>query len=88
MNRIRSDSPTTDENDLWPVQAVSASVLTNAPRFDHVVISASGRMTLMRTIAPESSIEFNRWIVEKVRQRPKPKRRRSAPSLDCATSAR
>lgn len=51
-----------DEDDLWPVQAVRASVLTNAPRFEHVIISATGRMTLMRTIAPESFVEFKRWI--------------------------
>lgn len=49
-----------DEDDLWPVQAVRASVLTNAPRFEHVIISATGRMTLMRTIAPESFVEFKR----------------------------
>lgn len=51
-----------DEDDLWPVQAVRASVLTNAPRFEHAVISATGRMTLMRTIAPASFIDFKRWM--------------------------
>ncbi len=65
-----------DEDDLWPVQAVRASVLTNAPRFVHVVISATGRMTLMRTIAPESFVEFKRWMAAKVPQRHEAKRRR------------
>lgn len=65
-----------DEEDLWPVQAVRASVLTNAPRFEHMVVSATGRMTLMRTIAPTSFTEFKRWMAEKVQQRPEPKRRR------------
>lgn len=65
-----------DEGDLWPVQAKRASVLTNAPRFEHVVISATGRMTLMRTIAPEIFIEFKRWMAEKAPYRPEPKRRR------------
>ncbi len=65
-----------DESDLWPVQAVRASVLTNAPRFDHVVISATGRMTLMRTIAPETFVEFKRWMAKKAPQRPEAERRR------------
>lgn len=71
-----------DEDDLWPVQAVRASVLTNAPRFDHVVISATGRMTLMRTIAPESFIEFKRWMVAKVPQRLASKRQRDLRQAD------
>lgn len=65
-----------DEGDLWPVQAVRASVLTNAPRFDHVVVSATGRMTLMRTIAPEAFVEFKRWMAAKAPRRPEMKRRR------------
>lgn len=65
-----------DEKDLWPIQAVRASVLTNAPRFDQVVVAVTGRMTLMRTIAPEAFVEFKRWMAEKAPQRPEPKRRR------------
>ena len=65
-----------DEDDLWPVQAMRASVLTNAPRFEQVVISATGRMTLMRTIAPEVFVEFKRWMADKAPQRPELKRRR------------
>jgi hypothetical protein len=72
----------TDEGDLWPVQARRASVLTNAPRFEHVVISTTGRMTLMRTIAPETFIEFKRWMAEKAPQRPEPKRRRDRRQAD------
>ncbi len=65
-----------DEGDLWPVQAVRASVLTNAPRFEHVVVSATGRMTLMRTIAPETFVEFKRWMAAKAPNRPPAKRQR------------
>jgi hypothetical protein len=65
-----------DEDDLWPVQAVRASVLTNAPRFEHMVISATGRMALMRTIAPEVFVEFKQWLAEKAPLRSEPKRRR------------
>lgn len=71
-----------DEDDLWPVQAVRASVLTNAPRFEHVVISATGRMTLMRTIAPQAFIEFKRWMVAQVPQRLESKRRRDLRQAD------
>jgi len=53
------------------------TVLTKAaPRFEHVVISATGRMTLMRTIVPEAFTELKRWMAEKAPQRPEPKRRR------------
>lgn len=71
-----------DEDDLWPVQAVRAAMLTNAPRFEHVVISSAGRMTLMRTVAPESFIEFKRWMAAKVPTRPEPKRRRDTRQAD------
>jgi len=65
-----------DEGDLWPVQATRASVLTNAPRFEHVVVSATGRMTLMRTIAPGSFVEFKRWMAKSAPGRPEMKKRR------------
>lgn len=65
-----------DEGDLWPVQAKRASVLTNAPRFEHVVISATGRMTLMRTIVPATFVEFKLWLADKAPNRPEIKRRR------------
>ena len=65
-----------DEDDLWPVQAARASVLTSAPRFEHIVISATGRMVLMRTIAPETFVEFKRWMAEKAVYREEPKRGR------------
>jgi hypothetical protein len=71
-----------DESDLWPIQAMRASVLTNAPRFEHVIISATGRMTLMRTIVPEAFVEFKRWMAEKAPQRPEPKRRRDRRQAD------
>jgi len=71
-----------DEGDLWPVQARRASVLTNAPRFEHVVISVTGRMTLMRTIAPETFVQFKRWMAGKAPHRPEPNRRRDQRQAD------
>jgi hypothetical protein len=65
-----------DEGDLWPVQAVRASVLTTAQRFEHVVVSATGRMALMRTVAPATFVEFKRWMAKKASHRAEAKRRR------------
>ena len=71
-----------DEGDLWPVQAVRASVLTSAPRFEHVVISPTGRMALMSTIAPATFVEFKRWLAEAALQREVAKRRRDRLQAD------
>lgn len=65
-----------DEDDLWPVQAIRASVLTVAPRFEHVVISSTGKMALMNTISPQSFIEFKLWMTEKAPYRDAVKKRR------------
>lgn len=46
------------------------------PRFEHMVVAATGRMTLMRTIAPESFVAFKRWMASTVTTRPEPKRQR------------
>jgi hypothetical protein len=67
-----------DEDDLWPVQALRASVLTSAPKFEHLVISANGRMAVMRTIDPAVFVDFKRWMAEKAPNRPESKRRRDA----------
>ncbi len=75
-----------DEDDLWPVQARRASVLTNAPRFEHVVISATGRMTTMRTIEPKAFVEFKRWMANQAPDRPEPKRRRDRRQADIVQS--
>ena len=71
-----------DEDDLWPVQATRASILTEAPRFEHVVISATGKMALMRTIAPASFVEFKRRMAKAAVNRPEPKRCRDARQAD------
>ncbi|MEO6623459.1 MAG: GSU2403 family nucleotidyltransferase fold protein, partial [Burkholderiaceae bacterium] len=65
-----------DEDDLWPVQAVRASVLTEAPRFEHMVIAATGKMANMSTIDPATFVEFKRWMAKEAANRPEPKRRR------------
>ncbi len=75
-----------DEDDLWPVQALRASVLTSAPRFEHVVVSATGRMGLMRTVAPATFVEFKRWMAAQAPNRPEPKRRRDRRQADIVQS--
>lgn len=67
-----------DEDDLWPVQANRADVLTQAARFEHIVVSTTGRMALMRTIAPAVFVEFKNWMAKKSLDRPALKRRRDA----------
>ncbi|MBI1890737.1 MAG: hypothetical protein HYS18_08840 [Burkholderiales bacterium] len=67
-----------DENDLWPIQALRASVLTSSPKFKHLVISATGRMAMMQTIAPATFVNFKRWMAGQALDRPDPKRRRDA----------
>lgn len=67
-----------DAGDLWPVQALRASVLRTAPRFSHLVIAATGAMAMMHTIAPSTFVAFKRWMAEAAPQRPEPKRRRDA----------
>lgn len=71
-----------DEDDLWPVQALRASVLTQAPRFEHVVVSATGRMTRMRTIAPSTFVQFKRWLADEAPRREALKRRRDRRQAD------
>jgi hypothetical protein len=66
-----------DEDDLWPVRAERAAVLTSAPRFEHLVIAATGRMALMRTLDPAVFVSFKRWMSGKA-DRPEGKRRRDA----------
>ncbi|BDU58235.1 hypothetical protein LMORI2_12170 [Limnohabitans sp. MORI2] len=65
-----------DEDDIWPVQAMRASVLTSAPKFERVVVSATGRMAKMRTISPQTFVEFKYWLAEKAQARDPIKRRR------------
>jgi len=48
----------------------------------YAVIAVSGRMALMRTIAPASFVEFKRWLAEKAPHREEAKRRRDRLQAD------
>ena len=50
------------EEEMWPVPATRAQVLTEAPLFEHIVIGATGRMALMRTISPKVFVSFKQWL--------------------------
>ncbi|MDP3135826.1 MAG: GSU2403 family nucleotidyltransferase fold protein [Burkholderiaceae bacterium] len=67
---------TNNEDDLWPVQAERAAVLTSTPLFEHLVISVTGRMALMRTVDPIVFVTFKRWMADNAKHRPDAKRRR------------
>ena len=65
-----------DEDDLWPVRAQRASLLAQSPLFVHPVISATGRMATMRTVDPQTFVEFKQWMAEHAQNREPIKRRR------------
>jgi len=52
---------------MWPVQAMRAQVLTEAPPFEHVVIWATGKMALMRTVSPKLFVSFNTMVGSQAR---------------------
>ena len=66
---------TDDEDDIWPVQAQRAEMFLQVARFEQTVVSVTGRMALMRTIAPSVFVEFKRWMAG-LESRPAGKRRR------------
>lgn len=75
-----------DEDDLWPVQAQRASFLTSAARFEQVVVSATGRMARMHTIAPAAFVAFKRWMATEALHRESAKRRRDVRQADIVQS--
>ena len=70
--------------DLWPVQAERAAVLTSTPLFEHLVISATGRMALMRTIDPTVFARSKRWMADNAKRRHDAKRRRDVLEAEIA----
>ncbi|MBP6251885.1 MAG: hypothetical protein KA387_03955 [Rubrivivax sp.] len=71
-----------DEHDPWPAQSIRASVLLEAPTFEHVVVSVTGKMALMRTMAARTFMECKRWMAESAPHRPPLGRRRDSPRAD------
>lgn len=61
---------TEDPDDLWPVQARRANILTEAPRFEHPVIATTGQIALMRTVSPAVFAAFKNWMSQQVDRDP------------------
>jgi len=47
---------------MWPVQTTRAQVPTEARPFEHIVIGATGKMALMRTVSPKVFVSFKQWL--------------------------
>jgi len=60
--------------------------MPDASRFEHLVISATGRMARMRTVAPQSFVAFKRWMGKKAPNRADAKRRRDLRQADIVQS--
>jgi Nucleotidyltransferase len=63
------------EEDFWAVQARRAGELLGAPRFSAMVVSPSGHMARMNTIAPLSFCHFKRWMASQPDRSPLKRRR-------------
>ncbi|MGF6604018.1 hypothetical protein P3T23_008773 [Paraburkholderia sp. GAS448] len=72
---------TESEDDFWAVQARRAGQLLSARRFSAVVVSASGHMARMNTIAPAEFCDFKRWMADQPDRDPL-KRQRDALQVD------
>ncbi len=53
------------EDEFAAVQAPKAGILLNSPKFSSMIISTSGHMARMNTIAPKTFIDFKRWMGER-----------------------
>lgn len=71
-----------NEDDIWPVQAMRASVLTSAPKFESVVVGSTGKMATLKTVSPQTFVEFKRWLSDKADNRDPIKRRRDQRQAD------
>lgn len=58
------------EDDFWVVQARRAGVLLSAPRLSSIVVSTSGHMARMNTLAPRAFITFKQWMAQQADRDP------------------
>lgn len=66
---------TDDEADFWVVQAKRAGVLLSTARFSCMIVSPSGHMARMHTIAPLAFSEFKQWMAAQPDRDPMKKQR-------------
>jgi len=55
---------TENEEDFWVVQAKRAGVLLSSKKFSSIVVSTTGQMARMTTVAPSVFVSFKRWMSE------------------------
>ena len=53
------------EEEFWAVQPPRAGLLLDGPCFSSMVVSVSGQMARMTTIAPSLFASFKRWMAER-----------------------
>jgi hypothetical protein len=73
------------DEDFWVVQARRANDLLSAPRFSTLLVSSSGAMAEIVTIAPATFVSFKRWM-STLDDRDPLKRRRDARQADVVES--
>ncbi len=61
---------TEDEADFWAVYARRADELLHAPSFSSLIVSPSGHMARMRTVAPATFVGFKRWMARQADRDP------------------
>lgn len=66
---------TADIDDLWAVQAKRAGVLLSGQRFSTMIVSSSGHMARMETLAPLEFVKFKRWMAKQSERDPRKKSR-------------
>ena len=75
MQRAAAQLTVLDAKRVTQIADQRAKLLTEAPRFEHIVIGATGSMALMRTVAPTSFVAFKRWLAERPGRPPIKQRR-------------
>ncbi len=61
---------TNNEDEVRATEAKRAEALLSAPKFSAMVVSASGHMARMNTVAPTSFASFKLWMAEQKNPRP------------------
>lgn len=51
-----------DENDFWAVQVSQGQAMSSSRKFEHLVVSASGEMAIMRTLHPLDFIRLKKQL--------------------------
>lgn len=63
------------EDDFYAVQARKAGVLLDGPRFSTMIVSTSGHMARLYTVAPLQFAKFKSWMAEQTDREPIRRRR-------------